>query len=330
MADRRSWPLLLAIATLVVISSLTVSKRHRIEWVDHTSDVITKSQLFLAALTDAETGQLGFVVTGDERYLEPYRRALPALAGHLASLRSLTADNPAQERRLDRLGALTRDKLSETAESVRVRRDQGQEVAQLAIRSDRGRLAMESARSLAAEIEAEEYRLLKSRVRQRRESLILLSFFASAGAVFGLVLIFISMRSKLRAQKMLRESESQFRTLADGIPQLCWMANGDGWIFWYNQRWYDYTGTTPEQMAGLGWQCVHAAGTLPAILERWQNSIATGTPFEMVFPLLGADGVPALSDSRRAGTGRERPHRQLVRDEYRNWRTAANRKVALR
>ena len=94
-----------------------------------------------------------------------------------------------------------------------------------------------------------------------------------------------------RAEEALRESEEQFRTLADAIPQLCWTANADGWITWYNQRWYEYTGTTPEQMEGWGWQSVHDPQVLPDVVERWQASIATGKPFDMVFPLLGADGV---------------------------------------
>ena len=94
-----------------------------------------------------------------------------------------------------------------------------------------------------------------------------------------------------QAEEALRESEAQFRTLADAIPQLCWMANADGWIFWYNQRWYEYTGTTPEQMEGWGWQSVHDPEVLPKVLERWKASIATGEPFDMTFPLRGADGV---------------------------------------
>ncbi|GFO61163.1 hypothetical protein GMST_34880 [Geomonas silvestris] len=89
----------------------------------------------------------------------------------------------------------------------------------------------------------------------------------------------------------LKQSEEQFRTLAGAIPQLCWMANGDGWIFWYNKRWYEYTGTTPEQMEGWGWQSVHDPQALPEVMERWRESIATGEPFDMVFPLRGADGV---------------------------------------
>ena len=97
--------------------------------------------------------------------------------------------------------------------------------------------------------------------------------------------------ARTMAQEALRESEAQFRTLANAIPQLCWMANADGWLFWYNDRWYQYTGTTPEQMDGWGWQSVHDPEALPKVLERWRASIATRQPFDMVFPLRGADGV---------------------------------------
>ena len=94
-----------------------------------------------------------------------------------------------------------------------------------------------------------------------------------------------------RAEEALRRSEEQFRGLANAMPQLVWMANPDGWIFWYNQRWYEYTGTTPEQMKGWGWQSVHDPAVLPQVMERWKGSIASGEPFEMTFPLRGADGV---------------------------------------
>ncbi len=93
-----------------------------------------------------------------------------------------------------------------------------------------------------------------------------------------------------RRLEMLVESEQQFRNLADSIPTLCWSAGPDGAIDWYNQRWYEYTGTSPAEMLGWGWQSVHDPKELPAVLEGWQSSIDTGKPFEMVFPLRGADG----------------------------------------
>lgn len=93
-----------------------------------------------------------------------------------------------------------------------------------------------------------------------------------------------------RAEAELQASELQLRELVNGIGNLAWMARADGWIFWYNQRWYDFTGTTPEQMEGWGWQKVHDPEQLPRVMKHWQQSIESGQPFEMVFPLRGADG----------------------------------------
>jgi PAS domain S-box-containing protein len=88
-----------------------------------------------------------------------------------------------------------------------------------------------------------------------------------------------------------RPSMEDFRLIADNLPVLCWIARGDGYIFWYNRRWHDYCGSTPEAMEGWGWQSVHDPNELPAVMERWQLSIANAKPFEMIFPLRGSDGV---------------------------------------
>jgi PAS domain S-box-containing protein len=93
-----------------------------------------------------------------------------------------------------------------------------------------------------------------------------------------------------QAQEALRQSEERFRSMADAIPQLAWIARADGFKFWYNRRWYEYTGTTLDQMEGWGWQSVHDPRTLPKVLEQWQHSIATGQPLEMESLLRGADG----------------------------------------
>ena len=98
----------------------------------------------------------------------------------------------------------------------------------------------------------------------------------------------ISLRKQ--TEEDARQVEMKFQALADGIPQLAWMARPDGWIYWYNRGWYDYTGKTAADMEGWGWQSVHDPAVLPAVIERWQHSINTGQTFEMVFPLKGSNG----------------------------------------
>ncbi len=107
--------------------------------------------------------------------------------------------------------------------------------------------------------------------------------------VFLAVVLDITVRKK--AEDELRRSEEQLRTLADSMPQLAWMADPDGHIFWYNRRWDEYTGRSREEMQGWGWQSVHDPQLLPQVVQRWKDSLGSGQPFEMEFPLRGADGM---------------------------------------
>jgi PAS domain S-box-containing protein len=106
----------------------------------------------------------------------------------------------------------------------------------------------------------------------------------------GWVWTFRDISERKQAEEKLLESENNLRSLANTIPQLAWMAEPDGHVFWYNEGWYAYTGTTSEQMTGWGWQSVHDPQMLADVVDQWKRSIETGEPFEMEFPLRGADG----------------------------------------
>jgi PAS domain S-box-containing protein len=90
--------------------------------------------------------------------------------------------------------------------------------------------------------------------------------------------------------RALRESEERFRTMADNIAPLAWMADASGSVFWFNRRWYEYTGTTFEEVQGWGWQKAQHPEHAGRVVDRIRRSFETGEPWEDTFPLRGQDG----------------------------------------
>lgn len=110
------------------------------------------------------------------------------------------------------------------------------------------------------------------------------------GHIVGASKIVSDLREHHFAKRELSESEDRFRAMADNIPQLAWMADGEGWIFWYNQRWFDLTGTTLDEMEGWGWRKVHHPNYVEGVTKRFAKAIDLGTAWEDTFPLKMADG----------------------------------------
>ncbi len=95
---------------------------------------------------------------------------------------------------------------------------------------------------------------------------------------------------RARSEQALRETSQRFQTLADNIKPLAWMANPDGSIFFYNKRWFDYTGTTLQEMQGWGWGKVHHPDHIERVTKKWNRHLQLGEPWEDTFPLCGKDG----------------------------------------
>ncbi|MDQ3181382.1 MAG: PAS domain S-box protein, partial [Acidobacteriota bacterium] len=96
--------------------------------------------------------------------------------------------------------------------------------------------------------------------------------------------------TRKRAEELIRESEEKFRILANSISQFAWMTDASGYIFWYNERWFDYTGTTLEEMQGWGWQKVHHPDEVGRVTEKFKQHIASGEIWEDTFPLRSKTG----------------------------------------
>lgn len=94
----------------------------------------------------------------------------------------------------------------------------------------------------------------------------------------------------LSRTEALEESERQFRSLADNMSQLAWIADPAGRIHWYNERWYSYTGTSHEAMMALGWRSLHHPDHGQRVESRLKRCFATGSLWEDTFPLRGKDG----------------------------------------
>jgi len=263
--------------------------------VEHTLRVLRASELLLATVEAAEAGQRGYLLTGDNRFLQPYDAAVSNQFPARRDLRQLTRDNSGQQVRVAKLDTLVESRFSGLSHIITLYRTEGQSAAAAAVANDEGRRVMNEIRDLLSDLEQDEYGLLQVRTKAAEAkanhsrwilSALLMVLLAAGGAVSER-----DIANHKRDAEAIRNSEERFRTLANAIPQLCWMANSEGWTFWYNQRWYEFTGTTPKEMDGGGWQSVHDPKFLPAILEGWKKSIADGQPFEMVFPLRAADGA---------------------------------------
>jgi len=183
-----SFVLLLAIGTVAYrsIESLTTTSYA----VAHTHVVLEHIAGTLGQLTDAETGQRGFVITGDEAYLAPYDAAIGMLANGVKALRTLTADNPRQQRRIDAAEPLIQARLAVLKRGIELRRQGGPEAAIKLIQSGEGKKTMDDLRVLAEQMEREEKVLLK----QRADEVEAASTGARTAIVFGTLfcLVFVT------------------------------------------------------------------------------------------------------------------------------------------
>jgi signal transduction histidine kinase len=189
---------LLAIGPAVVVllfGALAYDGLRRInevrERVGHSRDVIITAQHTLLALQDAETGQRGYLLTGEEKYLQSYELALATLSTDTAELRSLTRDNASQQARLDSLAPVLHDKLAELSETIELRKLKGLAASVEIMRGDRGQRDMDRIRAIVSEIVGHERALLAERrtAEENRRGLVTGVLIAGTIVGFGLALM---------------------------------------------------------------------------------------------------------------------------------------------
>ena len=180
------------------IQRLTETNRR----VVHTHEVLEKLDNVQLMLTNAETGARGFVLTGEEPFLAPHNAAAAEISKDIASVKSLTQDNPEQQGDVEQLEKLSSEKLDVLQGSIERRREEGLEAALPIIRSDRGEQIMDDFRALVAQMEQREAGLLDARTRAAgevaRQSLRMLGF----GVLLSLAILGIAAVIVIRTMRL--------------------------------------------------------------------------------------------------------------------------------
>ncbi len=152
---------------LIVVATLSYNNTSKLmttsRWVNHTHQVLEAREQILSLIKDAETGQRGYLITGEPRYLEPYNNALASMGPAISHLRELTADNPAQQQRIADLQPLVAAKLAELKQTIDLRTQSGFDAAQKVVLTDAGKQVMDQIRAKLGEIENAERTLLQIR-----------------------------------------------------------------------------------------------------------------------------------------------------------------------
>jgi PAS domain S-box-containing protein len=110
------------------------------------------------------------------------------------------------------------------------------------------------------------------------------------GRITHLVASGTDISERKRIEEQLSASEERFRELADNISQFAWMAQGSGYVYWYNKRWFDFTGTTLQDMEGWGWKRVQHPDHVERVVQSFSAAVRNGQPWEDTFPIRGRDG----------------------------------------
>ena len=293
---------LLGIGTIAYANFLRLQQTKA--WVNHTHEVIEKLGTLISTLKDAETGQRGYLLTGDTEYLQPYDSATSAIDTEFKDTQSLTRDNATQQQRLREIQPLIDRKMAELLQTIELHRAGKSEAALQVVRQNEGKETMDQLRDLVGEMQATEHKLLNQRVQadttavQNTElSVITACLFALAALIWSLNLINQEILQQRKIDAILRKSEAKLRSLAESNVIGIIYADIVGNIGHANDEFLRIVGYERSDLeAGLLWTEI----TTPETLANDRRAIAqaqiTGAslPYEKEYIRKDGSHVPVL------------------------------------
>jgi diguanylate cyclase (GGDEF)-like protein/PAS domain S-box-containing protein len=225
--------------------------------VAHSHDVLDELDGTLSAIKDAETGQRGYIITGDEEYLKPYKTALPVINHHLEQLRQLTITDSEQPRRLAELEREIADRLQAMTEVIELRRTSGFAAAERAISTGRGKRLMDTLRNTVAEMSERENALLDRRrlesnasARSTTITLAILGALLLGFLPAGYLIIKRDIKKRRRAEEALRETEERSKYLIEHANELIYRTDDRGHLMFVNPTCIELLGFSEEELVG--------------------------------------------------------------------------------
>jgi PAS domain S-box-containing protein len=270
------------LALLMVLAINAVVMRHQVDtqieahdWVLHTQQVLLELTRIESLLTEAESGQRGFLYTNDEQYLEPYNRAIGEVDSHIGRVAQLTADNPMQKARIPQLQALAQQKLNELAETLKLYRAGDAQAAKALVDTDAGLYTMQKLRNLLGKMQQEEISLQAQRTRTyassaRRTILGIYATSLAAALGLGFLALYILREIRLREKhgEQIRQREEWFRVTLTSIGDGVIATDGKGRVTFINPIAEQLAGTSLTQCKGRDVQ-----SALPLFNETTQKPV---------------------------------------------------------
>src|SRR5579862_2881134 len=216
----------LAIVVVGVIAVIALQTTRKLiedhNWVTQSEEVLVELNLTLSTLVEAETGQRGYVITGDEQFLAPYEAAEAEIQDHVARLQRLAEDNPSKQLQIPVLAKKIKEKMVHTRAIIEARKTKGFEAASLLIASKKGREDMDDLRRMIAEMSKLEIELLRvrtdasehtaSQAMNTMSALALLTVLLVATAYF---LMRRDVKERVRIEKGISAQYAAARALAE-------------------------------------------------------------------------------------------------------------------